>query len=95
MMSPTLSSGAKTADRAPMTTRTSPLRILRHSSYRSPGESREWSTAASSPNRERNQQTIWGVSAISGTRTIAVLPRAAAARTARIKTSVFPLPVTP
>ena len=95
MIKPTFCSGAKIADRAPMTTRTSPRRMRRHSSYRSPGDRREWSTAASSPKRERNQETICGVSAISGTSTIAVLPICAARRTARMNTSVLPLPVTP
>ena len=94
-MRPSRSAGAKTALRAPMITRASPRRILRHSSYRSPALSRLCSTAETSPKRARNQRTICGVSAISGTRMIALLPRRSVCRTALRKTSVLPLPVTP
>ena len=41
-----------------MTTLASPLRILLHSSKRSPGLSREWITAATGPNLALNQEKI-------------------------------------
>ena len=80
-MSPT---GANTALRAPITTRASPERMRRHSSKRSPADSAECSTAASPPNRLCSQATIWGVSAISGTSTMAVRPSSSARRINRI-----------
>ena len=45
-----------------------------HSSRRSPAASREWSSATRSPKRGANREIAWGVSPISGTRTIAPLP---------------------
>ena len=42
-----------------MTTRASPWRMRRHSSYFSPWDRAECSTAATSPKRARNQETIW------------------------------------
>ena len=84
MMMPIFSSGANTAERAPMTTFASPERMRRHSSKRSPADSRECSTAASPPKRRRNQSTIWGVSEISGTSMIAPRPEAMACRMARM-----------
>ena len=50
------------------------MRMRRHSSNRSPGDSLECNTAMASPNRERNQLIICGVSTISGTRMMAPLP---------------------
>src|SRR5260370_28859934 len=44
------------------------------------------------PNHARHCRPIHRVSAISGTRMIAVLPRASVSCTARMYTSVFPLP---
>ena len=72
--------GANRAERAPTTTRASPLRIMRQASCRWASVMRLWRTATC-PKRPRNQPTVWGVSAISGTRTIAPRP---AARTSSI-----------
>src|ERR687891_157604 len=52
-------------------------------------------TATASPKRSTKRPAVWGVSAISGTRTIADRPPSRAAATARRYTSVFPEPVTP
>ena len=95
MMIPRFSSGANTADLAPMTTLAPPRRMRRHSSKRSPSDSLECKTAASPPKRARNQFTICGVSEISGTSTMAVRPDWSVSRIARMYTSVLPLPVTP
>ena len=88
-------SGANTAERGPTHTRASPERSRSHSSWRSPWPSPEWSTATTSPNRAWNRPTVCGVSAISGTSTIAPRPAASVASTARRYTSVLPEPVTP
>ena len=40
-------------------------------------------TATASPKRSTNRPAVWGVSAISGTRTIAERPRSSAVATAR------------
>ena len=60
-----------------------------------PRPSPEWSTATTSPNRAWNRPTVCGVSAISGTSTIAPRPAASVSCTARRYTSVLPDPVTP
>ena len=88
-------SGANTAERGPTHTRASPERSRSHSSWRSPWPSPEWSTATTSPNRAWNRPTVCGVSAISGTSTIAPRPAASVSCTARRYTSVLPDPVTP
>ena len=80
---PRFSTGENTAERAPTTTRASPEATRRHSSYRSPALRREWITAAFA-NRARNQETICGVSAISGTSTMAPRPNSSARATARM-----------
>jgi hypothetical protein len=71
--------GAKIADRAPITMRARPCRILCHSSWRSPALRCECSTATSvcnfpELNRALKRSTVCGVSAISGTSTMAPLP---------------------
>src|SRR5579871_6351934 len=68
-MRPTLATGAKTAERAPTTIRALPACMRRHSSWRSPSESLEWSTATCSPKRPTNTSTSCVVRAISGTKT--------------------------
>ena len=68
--------GAKTAERGPTQTRASPRRSRAHSSWRSPSESLECSTATVSPKRSTKRATICGVSAISGTSTITPRPAA-------------------
>ena len=55
----------------------------------------EWITATKSPKRSTNRPAVCGVSAISGTSTMAERPRSSAIATDRRYTSVFPLPVTP
>ena len=47
------------------------------------------------PNREAKRWMVWGVRAISGTRTMAPRPRASASAMHWRKTSVLPLAVTP
>ncbi len=73
-MMPRSCTGANTADRAPTATRRSPRRSRRQASARSPSERALWSTATWSPNAPRSRLTVWGVSPISGTRTIAPCP---------------------
>ena len=69
-----VASGAKIAERAPTAMRLRPSRSASHSSYRSPSLSALCSTAIWSPNTARKRSTVCGVSAISGTSTIAVFP---------------------
>ncbi len=88
-------SGAKTADRVPTTMEASPLRTRFHSSMRSARVSPLWKTATQEPNRPRNSATVCGVSEISGTITITPRPSARTRSITRMKTDVFPLPVTP
>ena len=76
-------SGAKMAERAPMHTRASPLRMRFHSSRRSPSESDECRIATASPKWARKRRANIGVSEISGTSISAVLPLSTAARMAR------------
>ena len=66
-----------------------------HSSWRSPWPRPECRTATTSPNRAWNRPTVCGVSAISGTSTIAPRPAASVSCTACRYTSVLPEPVTP
>ena len=65
--------GAKTALRGPMTTSASPRRILVHARRRSASACAEWSTATREK-RARKRRTVCGVSAISGTSTMACRP---------------------
>ena len=70
---------AKIAERAPITMRARPWRILCHSSCRSPELRCECSTATSvcnfpELNRALNRSTVCGVREISGTSTMAPLP---------------------
>ena len=67
--------GANTAERAPTTTGASPDAIRSRSSRRSASLSAEWRTATRSPKRARKRPSVCGVSAISGTSTIAPRPR--------------------
>ena len=62
----------------PITTRARPDLIFLKLSYRSPTDSAECMTATSSPNRAANCRSTCGVSPISGTSTIALLPLASA-----------------
>src|SRR4029453_4544588 len=62
-----------------------------HSSRRSPSESDECRMATASPKCARNRRANIGVREISGTSISAVLPQPTAARTARMKISVFRL----
>ncbi len=87
--------GAKTALRAPTTTRTSPRLILRHSSYNSPSDKPLCNTATCSPKRALTCRTICGVNEISGTSIRAFLPCFKALLIACKYTSVLPLPVIP
>ena len=86
MISPSGSTGAKMAERAPMTMRARPWRILCHSSWRSPAERWLCSTATKRlkcrPELKRalNRSTVCGVSEISGTSTMAPLPALQRAR---------------
>src|SRR5581483_2472321 len=63
----------------PTTTRASPEAIRSRSSRRSASVIPEWRTAIRSPKRTRKRPTACGVSAISGTSTIAPSPRSSAA----------------
>ena len=81
--------------RVPITTPASPFLMRRHSSRRSPAERLECSTAMSSPKCEEKVRSICGVSAISGTSSIAVLPRRRISAMRRMYIVVLPLPVTP
>ncbi len=94
-MTPSDATGAKTAERAPMTTGASPDTMRSRSSRRSASLNPECRTATRSPNRSRKRPSACGVSAISGTSTIAPRPRPSAAWHARMYTSVLPLPVEP
>ena len=94
-MIPRRASGTKTADRAPITMRISPLRAPRQSDARCAPESRLCSTATDSPNLRLKRDVACGMRAISGTRTRALFPMRSASSMQRRYTSVFPLPVTP
>ena len=67
MTRPTSASGATSAIRVPTTTSTSPARMRRHSSARSPSPSAEWSSATRTGRSARSRSTIGVASAISGT----------------------------
>ena len=95
MTRPSVAIGQKSALLAPTTTRFLPKRTASHWSKRSPAVMRECITATVSPNRLSNRDTVCGVSAISGTSTIAPRPNSSAWRIARRYTSVLPDPVTP
>ena len=92
---PRSATGANTALRDPMITSCSPARMRRHSAARSASVSAEWTTAIRPGKRTAKRRIICGVSAISGTSTIAPRPAASAASIAARYTSVLPLPVTP
>ena len=77
-MTPTFSTGTKTAERAPIAIRALPSRRRCHSSKRSPAESPLCMMAARLPKRARSWESICGVREISGTKKIAVCPRASA-----------------
>ena len=94
MTRPRRGSGAKTALRGPITTSTSPWRTRCHAWARADSVMPECSTATCSK-RRRKRRTVCGVSAISGTRTMAWRPCSRACANARRYTSVLPLPVTP
>jgi hypothetical protein len=83
-MTPKSRTGAKTAERVPMTTRASPRRMRPHSSKRSPAVSDEWKMATASPKCARSRREKTGVSAISGTSIIAERPCLSAERIARM-----------
>ena len=72
-------SGARTASRVPTTMSTSPARIRRHSSARSPSASPEWTSATRASRSARSRSTSGIASAISGTRTRAGRPASSAA----------------
>ena len=91
---PSRRAGAKTAERAPTTTWTSPAAIAFQWRCRSASE-RWLCSTATLPNRRRNRRIVCGVRLISGTRTIASRPRATTRSMAARYTSVLPLPVTP
>ena len=82
-MSRRFGKGAKTADRAPTTTRACPRDIAIQASKRSPAE--RWlchttTLAPRSARRERSRPTVWGVRATSGTRKMAEPPSATTLR---------------
>ena len=83
MIRPTSGSGANTAERAPTTTRTSPPIAASRTARRSPSEMPECRTATRSPKRAAKRRAVWGESAISGTRTSTVRPRASVLSAAR------------
>jgi len=93
-MSPRWGTGAKTATWVPTTTSARPWRMSRHSRCRSVSLRSLWRTATRL-NRWRKRWMVWGVRAISGTRTMACRPQATTSSMARRYTSVFPDPVTP
>ena len=76
---PEARTGAKIAERAPTTTRASPVAIRSRSSRRSASLSAGVEHGDASPNRAPKRPTVCGVSAISGTSTIAPRPRSRAA----------------
>ncbi len=94
-MMPTFRNGANTAERAPITTFTSPRLAMRQESNLSPSESALCMTATLRPNLALTLFTRRGVRDISGTRSIASFPLFMTSSIARRYTSVFPLPVTP
>ncbi len=73
----------------------SPFLTLFHSSNRSARVNPLWNTATLLPYRLWNKNIVWGVSDISGTITITERPSKITSSIRRIKTEVFPLPVTP
>ena len=73
-MSPMSASGARTASRVPTTMSTSPARIRRHSSARSPSPRPEWTSAIRASRSARSRSTSGRASAISGTSTSAGRP---------------------
>ena len=75
--------------------RASPFAIRSRSSRRSASVSPECRIASPSPKRAAKRPAACGVSAISGTSTIAPSPRSSAAAHAWRYTSVLPLPVAP
>ena len=94
MTIPRFGSGAKIAERAPMTTSVSPVRIFCHCTFLWLAVRLECITAIRST-RELNRWTVWAVRAISGNMTMAALPPASTASIARMYNSVLPLSVTP
>ena len=76
---PTSASGAATARRVPTTMSTSPDRIRRHSSARSPSPRPEWSRAIRTSRSARSRSTSGSARAISGTSTRAGRPASRAA----------------
>ena len=95
MISPRSFTGAKSADLAPTTISTAPSFILFHSSYLSPSESPLWRIATLPGNMAVRYLTGQRVKDISGTNSMAFLPRSTASSIAFRYTRVFPLPVTP
>ena len=78
-----LGKGAKTAERAPTTTRACPRDMAIHASNRSPAERWLCQTTTLAPrsvSRDRSRPTVWGVKATSGTRKIAEPPSATTLR---------------
>ena len=92
---PTLSNGAKTALRVPITICASPFLTRLYSSSLSPRESALWKTAILSPNRFVNRATNCGVSDISGTITMIPFPSPSTRSISFMNTLVLPEPVTP
>ena len=68
MMSPRFCRGAKMADRVPRTKPAPDREAFRNSRARAAGASPEWNRAISQGMRFWIMATVWGVSAISGTR---------------------------
>ena len=95
MISPRFSNGANTALRVPIASFAPPVFIRFHSSYRSPTARLLCSIATSLPKYSEKVCIICGVSAISGTRSMAHFPLLIVSSISRIYTEVFPLPVTP
>ena len=66
MTRPTSASGARTASRVPTTMSTSPARMRRHSSARSPSPSPEWTSATRASRSARSRSTSGSAREISG-----------------------------
>ena len=94
-MSPRLSSGAKSALRGPTATSKLPPRMSHHWSNFCRGVCLLCRMATRPANQALTRSSVWGVSAISGTRNRARRPSRMAWSMARRYTSVLPLPVTP
>ncbi len=76
--------GAKTAERAPSTSRARPPAVSRQAARRSPDDRPEWNTAMRSPGkRAARRATVWPVRPISGTRTSTPWPERSTASAAR------------